>query len=91
MKAITWKDLQEKLSNLSEEQLMMSVYVSIDDEDVFTKVEDLHFIGEDIYIHIESCEMCGTLAQLKESDEDFDMSNYILATKKGTPFLWDGL
>lgn len=91
MRKFTWKQLQEKLSLLSEDQLDKQVCVSFLDDATFTNIPDLQFVQEDIYCDVNNEENAGTLEDLKTTDrDDFNLENYKLMTAKGTPFLWDG-
>nr|DAL98541.1 MAG TPA: hypothetical protein [Caudoviricetes sp.] len=91
MKKFTWNDLLKKISEMSEEQREKQVCVSFEDNEYFKNIENVQFIEEDFYVHIEDNDEIGTLKDLKSiAGEEFDIQNYKLITAKGTPFLWDG-
>lgn len=91
MEKFTWDQLHEAISKLSPEQRAKQVYISLDDDSVFKKVEGLETIEEDVYVNKFDYEDCGNLKDLKDAHgEDFNEEDYKLSTPAGTPFLWDG-
>lgn len=88
---ITWKKLKEFVNSIPEELLNKKASLLLEDETYARKLDDAFFIREDIYANKEDGEDCGTLEELKEThehDSDFNLEDYILVTKKGTPFLY---
>lgn len=91
MKKFTWEQLGKAINRLPVEQKRKRVMVSIEDESVFRSVVGLETIPEDVYVNKEDFEDCGELEELREAyGKDFNKKEYRLATRKGTPFLWDG-
>jgi hypothetical protein len=89
MSEFTWNDLAEAISKLPEEQRTKKVFLAIDDESTFRKIDGLEIIPEDVYINKEDNDDGGPLEELKELyGEDFKEEDYRLSTPKGTPFLW---
>jgi hypothetical protein len=92
MEKFTWADLAAAIILMPEEFQSNQVCISVEDESEFRTVPSLEKIEQDIYVNNDDDEDCGPLEELREMHgEDFDISNYRLATPKGTPFLWDGI
>lgn len=91
MKKFTWNDLQERISNMSEEQRQKQVLFLTGDDDSFKIIDDVEFVECDVYVNIYNQDEAGTLTDLMLANgEDFNIEDYKLCTPKGTPFLWDG-
>lgn len=92
MKKLTWNKLAEAISKLSDEQKKKPVLLLIEDESQFrTLFPTIQKMSEDVYVNREDDEDIGNLEDLKYANGNFIKSNYKLSTRKGTPFLWDGI
>lgn len=89
MNQITWDQLKTFVNSLDENQLKKQVFIIIDDNSFGTPLIGMEQLPEDVYCHKDDPEDCGQLEILKELyDEDFNESDFILSTEKGTPFLY---
>lgn len=88
-KPYTLDDLANDILKLSPEQRQHKALIIIDDESYGTPILELNVLEEDIYVDKDTNDDGGTLAELKElHGEAFEISDYILSTHKGTPFLY---
>lgn len=92
LKEITWQELKDFINNIPEEFLQEKVPLNHADESQFAFLNEPGVIEHDIYRHKEDEDDCECLEILREihkfDDEPFNEADYILVTKKGTPFLW---
>jgi hypothetical protein len=89
MKTLTWSELAKLINQLPEAEKAKPVFLLINDENSFKKVNGLETIPEDVYYNKEDHEDCGDLKTLKECHgEAYNRENYELSTPKGTAFLW---
>ena len=85
----TFDDLAERISKMDPEKRKQQVYASIDDNDKFSRLMELCYTEEDIYVHMDDEEIAAPLNELMEINGDKDPAHYILATPAGTPFIAD--
>ena len=85
----TWRQLKEFANRLTEEQLNTKVGLFFDDNSYAKPIEEAFQMQDDIYVNKDNDEDGGSLEVLKEAHgDDFNIEDYELSTKKGTPFLW---
>lgn len=91
-KSITWKELKEFANSIPEEFINNEASLLIGDESTSRVLNEPFFIENDIYCNKEDNEDCASMEELRNAhmyDEDeFNEDDYVLVTKKGTPFLW---
>lgn len=91
MEKFTWEELAKAIDNLPPDFKQKQVQVSFEDESIFKHMHSLLTIENDIYVNEDNDEDCASLEDLKElHGNEFKLSDYRLATQKGTPYLWDG-
>jgi len=91
LEEITWQQLKDFVNSVPEDFLQNKVPLMYEDETFARRIQEPFFSEEDIYINKNDIEKIGTLKDLKENHDDedpFNPDDYILNTKKGTPFLW---
>lgn len=90
LKEITWQDLKDFVNSIPNDFLDKKVNILVSDNNEGQKLNEPYFLEEDVYCHKDGFpeDDCGTIEQLKEFDSEFDLKNYEIITKKGTPFLW---
>lgn len=91
IQAITWNKLKEFVNSIPEELLDKKASLLLEDETFSRDLNEPFFIEHDVYCHKEDGEYSASEKELKEmhkDEEDFTMDDYILVTKKGTPFLY---
>lgn len=89
MKHATWKQLREFIDTLSAEEIEEPVFAFIEDSPTAMPVTTPFQMENDIYVNVEDEEDAGPLEELKLAHcDEFDLSNYRLATPKGKPFLY---
>lgn len=88
-KSITWEELKEFVNSIPEDQLNDGAYIQIADDYNARPLNEPFFTVNDIYVNKEDNEDCGTLEELKDlHGSEFNQEDYLLTTKKGSPFLW---
>ena len=86
----TWVQLAEAIMKLPDEERLKQAYISIDDDGRFTKIAGLEVIENDVYVNTDNEDDAGSLEDLKSAHgEDFIEGDYVLATPKGTAFLYN--
>ncbi len=88
LKEMTWQDLKDFISSLPQEIMAKKASILVDDESQARRLSEPMILANDIYSHVEDSEDCGSLEDLKDfHGENFNINEYELTTKKGTPFL----
>lgn len=88
----TWNDLLVAITQMPVELRDQQVSMAIDDETYFRNVDSIDYVPVDIYANKDEPEDCGDLETLQYAHgPDFKLEDYKLVTKKGTPFLWEGI
>jgi hypothetical protein len=86
---ITWKELKEFVNSIPEDFLSKKASLLLEDDTYARKLSEPFFIQDDIYCNKEDSEDVASVKDLKDAHgEDFNIDDYFLITKKGTPFLY---
>lgn len=90
LKTITWQELKDFCNSIPEEFLEDKVHIMISDDNQGKQLNEPYFLEEDVWSLKDGFpdEDAGNLEDLKSRDPEFDIDNYEIVTKKGTPFLW---
>lgn len=90
LETITWQELKDFCNSIPNEFLGNKANVLISDNNQGTKLNEPYFLEEDVWCHKEGFadEDAAHLEDLKATDDNFDIDNYEVITKKGNPFLW---
>lgn len=89
LKEITWQELKDFCNSIPEEFLSRKAHILVSDNNQGQKLNEPYFLEEDVWcLKDGDFEDCGTLEDLRCMDDEFDINNYELITKKGTPFLY---
>jgi hypothetical protein len=89
-KTITWQELKDFCNSIPNEFLNNKARILVSDISQGQLLNEPYLLEKDVYRHKDhdDPEDCGYLEDLKEMDNEFDINNYEIITKKGTPFLW---
>lgn len=91
MENFTWADLAKAISEMPKEQQEKEVFVSIEDESRYRKIDSIQTVDKDVFVNIYDNDDIGTMQDLKDAHgEDFILKSYRLLTPSGFKFLWDG-
>ncbi len=84
---LTYRDLKNALKRLNDKELSQTIKFCPEDEP-FKIITAIEVTEEDVYVNSSDSEDVGTLAELKDTHDEFLVDNYQLLVSKGNVLMY---